>query len=145
MLNGYTVFGRRAAIHVTEDSNRHGRPTLSIDGAFKVDNDYDWQQKLTLQLTLRELPIFACTCLGWRSKCVFDKRGGSGKGLALEWQKAGLFVRLWHGTGRQYQVQADTSDVFHLSALALGQCQALYGLDGAGVHMALRATLSTPV
>ena len=136
---GHTIFGRQAAIHVTEDSNRHGRHTLALEGAFKTGADYDWQQKLSLQLTLRELPIFACTCLGWRTGCVFDQRGGSGKGFSLEWQKDRIFIRLWQGTGHQYQVQAEPADIFHLSALALRQCQALYGLDGAGVHMALKA------
>lgn len=142
---GHTLFGRQAAIHVTEDTNRHGRPTLAVEGAFKAGADYDWPQKLSLQLTLRELPVFACTCLGWQPECVFDKRGGSGKGLALQWQKERIFVRLWQGTGHQYQVQAEPADIFHLSALSLRQCQALYGLDGAGVHMALKAMLAKPV
>lgn len=136
---GHTLFGRHAAIHVTEDRNQHGRPTLALEGAFKAGAKYDWEQKLSLQLTLRELPVFACTCLGWRNACLFDKRGGSGKGLSLEWQEDRIFVRLWQGTGQQYQVQAEPADIFHLAGLAVRQCQALYELDGAGVHMALKA------
>ncbi|RME81254.1 MAG: hypothetical protein D6775_14060 [Caldilineae bacterium] len=136
----YTVYGRRAALCVKTDRNSQGRPTLGIDCAFHIANGrYDWNEKLYIQLTEHELPLFSAVILGYASRCTFDKRGNSGKGLALERQGGHLFMRAWKGRGMQYQVQAEASDVFRIADLCLKQCRELLNEDTSTTLAALRA------
>lgn len=142
-LNGYSIYGRKAALHVHLDRRKDETPTLAIDAAFRLEagtgGEYNWKDKLYLQLTHRELPLVCCVFLGLLPRCEFDQRGNSGKGLMIERQDSGLFFRVWSGPGMQYQVAAEASDLFHLSALGLKACSDLYGLDDTRTVVALQS------
>lgn len=142
------MYGRHAAIHIRSDLSANDRPTLALEGAFRQgpqgSQKYQWDEKLYVQLTLSELPVVACTFLGWLESCTFAQRGRSGKGFEIQAQEGHLFLRLWQGTGKQYQVRTGPGEQFHVAGLALRQCGLLYQLDGAATLTALKASMRNP-
>lgn len=59
---------------------------------------FDWERKISLRLTRRELPLFAAWLLGWCPALEFSGHGqGNDKVLHLEDQSSHLFVRLRQG------------------------------------------------
>lgn len=137
--SGHHVYGRQAVIYLRHDRDRDAQHTVALEGAFRVDGRADWSQKLVLQLTKYELIGLASVLLGFRHECEYTGRGGTGKGFAAKRQKGSLFVRMWRGTGKQYQVRADPVDVAFWAQLVLGQLGRRTHADGPMVLASLRS------
>lgn len=136
---GHPVHGRHAAVYLRQDQDSVSRPTIALEAAFRVGGRAAWDEKLVIQLTKHELIGLAAVLLGLQEECEYAGRGGSGKGFSVKRQSGSLFIRLWQGPGRQYQVQAEPSDVAHWAQLVLGQLGRRNGADGTMVLASLRA------
>ena len=89
------VYGGKAALCIETDETRQGEPTLRIEAArATAPREYDWRQKLALQLTREELPVIAATVLGLLPRCAYNNHGpNQDKGLEIVHQGTHLFVR----------------------------------------------------
>lgn len=121
------VYGARAALTFESDRTPAGTPTVAIDAARCISaRRYDWQRKVRIQLTARELPVVAAVLLRLRPECRFTNHGpANDKGLAIAWQgeRESFFVQLWQGTGHLCAVPMAQADGFYVARLLDGAIQ----------------------
>lgn len=100
------VYGVKAAIcfepttiSATDPEREEPFHTLMIEMAEAQSRKrFDWERKISIRLTRRELPLFAAWLLGWCPALEFSGHGqGNDKVLHLEDQASHLFVRLRQG------------------------------------------------
>lgn len=124
---GYKVFGRKSAFYVGIDETRSGTPTLRFEGAVAVaEKQYNWGEKISIQLTQQELPHVACVLFGWLPECEYKNHGpAKNKGFKLIIQsnngKTGLFVNLMEANKPMCAIPVSSVDLYYLRNLALGQ------------------------
>ena len=109
-----------------------------------MNHQFDWQNKVRIQLTRQELPIVAAVVLGYRSACEFKNHGaGNDKGFSMERQGGGrVFVRVFARDQGVKAVPIETADEFYVAGLFLRQLgKVMPWLDGTGSMMTLRATV----
>lgn len=139
------VYGAKSALFIRADTNRRGMPTVSIDAAFAGDTpigdsrEYDWNNKLAVQLTQSELPALAAVLSGYVNECTFAARGKSQKGFEVTNQGGHFFVRLWAGSNFQHQVRMGHEDAFYACGILLHQLQVMLGCTAQTVDISLRA------
>ncbi len=117
------VYGGKAALCIETDETRQGEPTLRIEAArATAPREYDWRQKLTLQLTREELPVIAATVLGLLPRCAYNNHGpNQDKGLEIVHQGTHLFVRVFQKDRGVVAVPVTAVDSYALGALCLRQ------------------------
>ena len=79
--------GNKSAVEVAPDTTAQGWHTIRIESAAKLENSkaYNWEGKVSLQLTKTELPVVIGTLLGYYRKCEYKNHGaGSDKWLMIE-------------------------------------------------------------
>ena len=151
MIPKYVVYGRKSAVQFMPDVNANSKAVIGIEAAAHKDGgkrtEFCWDDKLYMQLTPREVPVFTSVLLGFRAECRFEGRGETGKGLFLSWQLVDnnsnlkrIYLKLWQGTNRQYHVQIGKDDLFFITALALHQCRVLIDSDMALTLAALKSS-----
>ncbi len=124
---GHKVFGRKSAFYVGIDQTRSGTPTLRLEGAVAVaEKQYNWGDKISIQLTQQELPHVACVLFGWLPECEYKNHGpAKNKGFKLIIQsnngKTGLFVNLMEANKPMCAIPVSSVDLYYLRNLALGQ------------------------
>lgn len=139
------VYGGRAALTFELDETPAGAPTVALDGAVSVgERKYDWQNKIRVQFTTRELPVVAATLLGILPECQFSNHGpANDKGFQISWQsdRKSFFVKVWQGKGNLRAVPMPREDAFYAAQLLLRAIQQASParLDTAGVIATLRA------
>lgn len=118
----YHVYGGKAALTFRANETRGGVQTINIEGAVATaPRQFDWGNKLVVQLTAQELPVVAAVFLGLMEGCTFKNHGEeNNKGFALENQDKGLFCQLF-APGRQVSVPIGPADLFYVTALCLEQ------------------------
>lgn len=113
--HGYKVHGARAALEVKPDTKQKARDaglvdmngeenifhTLRLEAAQNNnsgDRTYNWGNKIALQLTDIELPLFIGVCMGYYPKIEFSNHGVGGekssKSFSAEFQKGNVFISL---------------------------------------------------
>ena len=119
------VYGGKAALCIETDETRQGEPTLRIEveaARATAPREYDWRQKLALQLTREELPVIAATVLGLLPRCAYNNHGpNQDKGLEIVHQGTHLFVRVFQKDRGVVAVPVTAADSYALGALCLRQ------------------------
>ncbi len=138
------IYGGKAALCVETDATRQDEPTLRVEAAQAVAaRQFDWQNKIVIQLTRAELPLFSATVLGLIPRCTCNNHGPeNNKGLEILHQGDKLFVRVYQKDQAPRAVPVDAADSFHLAALCLRQLRAgARWLTDQGVIAALKLTV----
>ena len=137
-------FGRQSALTVEGTRlMKHDQPvgdTVNLEMAPKDAHQVNWDQKITLQLSESELPVFAALCLGYLQEVEFARPG---KGIKIERQANRLFFSASQGQGRQYALPVPIGQVFQITSLVLAQLSKQSCVqDGSLVLAAIRGAAS---
>ncbi|WP_460428203.1 hypothetical protein [Azotobacter armeniacus] len=120
------VYGGRFALCFEADTTRQGFPTVALD-ATNADGpmQYDWSQKIRLQLTRAEMPVVTAVLLGVLPGCEFKNHGqDKDKGFSMERQKEGrVYVKVFAREQGVKGVPIIPADLFFVSALFIRQLQ----------------------
>lgn len=139
------VYGSKAALCFEPDMTRGGVHTIALDAALATgQRQYDWQNKIRVQLTQTELPVAACVLLGWIPRCEYRNHGpDNDKGFSLENQTGRVFVRVFaKGLGLR-AVPIEPPDIYRVTTLFLRQLRENSPwLSGMDIMHALRATIA---
>lgn len=143
----YHVYGSKAALCFNCDETKGKTPTISLDAATLISpKNYDWKNKIRIQLTKQELPVVAAVMLGVKQKCEFKNHGkDNDKGFSMERQEGGkLFVSVFAKGLPVKAVPVFQPDLLWVSALFVSQIQkGCDGLDTSGVIAIVRITQSS--
>jgi len=121
------IYGAKGALTVELDLLRQKREeegqehTVRIDGALAVSHlCYDWDRKISFQLTKRELPLMACSLLGLGAKKLSFENHGQAKDKAfhIQEQPGKLFVKLQQGA-KVVAVPVQGPDIYELTEIVL--------------------------
>jgi len=138
------VYGGKAALCIETDVTRQDEPTLRLEAAPATGpRAYNWERKITLQLTREELPVVTATVLGLLARCVYKNHGPDhNKGVEIEHQGGHLFVRLFQKERGVLAVPVGPADSYALAALALRALrQGTPWLSDQGILMLLKLTV----
>lgn len=143
------VYGGKAALCFDADSTKNGFPTVAIDGAVATaPRNYDWGNKIRIQLTKQELPMVAAVLIGAQPQCTFKSHGPQkDKGIELVRQDGGkIYIKVFGGNGQGVRgVPVMPSDLFYVTSLVLRQL--LASMPGGNINDVLAllwATQSVP-
>jgi hypothetical protein len=116
------VYGSKAALCFSADTTGGGSPTVRIEGAAALGGRrYDWGNKISFQLTSRELPQALAVLLGWAPALVLRNHGPQAdKGLKAEIQGPNVFMGVWQGK-RAHACPITAPDAFAVTDLMLRQ------------------------
>ena len=126
-----TCFASGAAIQI-EVTKRHkdGVPvadTISIEMCPVANQTPIWNNKIGIQLSEDELPIYAAVLLGYLPKCEFKRPE---KGIYIERQKSKMYYKGSAGLGNLFQVPVPIGKTFNMTQLVLKQLTAdLHGIS----------------
>lgn len=116
------VYGGKAALCFEEDTTRRGVPTIALDAATGSNREYNWSDKVRVQLTVRELPHLAAVLAGYSSGCKYFGHGeGNDKGFEIQHQGSKLFVRVWAKERPVRAVPVEPGDVYLIYELVIRQ------------------------
>ena len=123
LVDGFHVYGASASAKFEIVSNRGGVFVLAVDIAGRVPSkdSFDWENKIAIQVTDREMPQFMCAVLGITQ--TFDLRNHGPKknkslSLANQADKGVLYLRVTEGqVGHSIPISADK--VFHLGVIGM--------------------------
>lgn len=141
------VYGTKGALcfetdMTRETDRREARPTVALDAAeASAPKQFDWGNKIRIQMTINELPMVAAVLLGFLPKCEFKNHGpDNNKGFSIERQQGQFFVRVFT-KGANVAVPMYMPDAYHVTALVLRQLQALSPwMSGDAITASLRGT-----
>lgn len=140
----FHVYGGKAALCFEVDKTRSGVPTIALDAAQAVGaKQYNWGEKIRLQMTRSELPIVTAVLLGTIPKCEFKNHGqDNSKGFSMERQAGGkVFVKVFAKGESVKAVPIEAPDLFFVTSLFILQLQkACPWLDSTGITALVRAT-----
>ena len=139
------VYSNSAAFQFTPQKTKAGFHTLGIEAALKGEgSEYDWPNKLTFQLTDRELPPFIAVLMGLLTVATWKNRGKEQKKLQIKHQGVNLFLNVGAGVEQKRYVQApiESFDAFHVAALGMDQLGKNYpGLTSDSVLVLLKSII----
>lgn len=145
------VYGRKAALTIEADSNRRGRATIAIDAAgARGDGQFDWGNKIRVQLTPNELVDFTAVLLGAIDRCLFENRGDNAeKGLSLDRQDEGhearFFLRVFARGARPCAVPVSAADALWVLGLCMRQLRSSHPwMDQPDMEALVRAAYRRP-
>ena len=120
---GHHVYGRQSALYFAYDDTRGGDATIAIDGAMSVaTRQYNWAQKLRLQITRSDLPSVAAVMFGLLKKVELSNYGADNtKRLLIENQGKNYFLNMSAKDHHQIAVPISASDVYEIRSLFLAQ------------------------
>jgi hypothetical protein len=117
------VYGGKAALCFGADETRGQGHTVRVEAApSKGQRAYEWNEKISLQFTVKELTKVLCVLMGWLQEVEFQAHGpANDKAIALKNQEGGkVFINLRQGkTARAVPVMAE--DVFGIIDLVIKQ------------------------
>lgn len=130
-------FGSRAALTLEATPlMRQGQQigeTLNLDVAPRHEETVSWKNKITVQMSDTELPLFAAMCLGFLPSVSFKRPG---KGINIERQPNKLFVSATEGYGKAFALPVPIGQTFQLGALAIEQLRKQTFLQDDGLVIA---------
>lgn len=119
------VYGGKAALCWDVDKTKNGDYTLRLEAAKAVgERQYDWSNKITIQLTRDELPCVAAVFLGILPKAEGKNHGvgdQQGKGFEIEHQGNKLFVKVFAPQKPPCAVPVSPEDAFTVASLLVRQ------------------------
>lgn len=110
------VYGAKAALAWELDETRAGQATISLEAAACTGpRQYGWDDKIILQLTVRQLPLVLATLMRWRPFTEFTRHGDhNDKSLVLRVDGERVVVRV----AQAQEVRAVAVDPLDLLAVA---------------------------
>ncbi len=126
-FKGHKVYGAKFALYAGADQTRAGIHTVRLEGAKSSGpQQYNWDEKISIQLTQQELPHVACVLFGWLNQCEYKSHGPEkNKGFKLLIQnqqgKTGLFVNIMEAGKPLCAIPVTAVDLYYLRNLVLGQ------------------------
>ena len=115
-------------------------PTINLEVAPRLAENFAWDRKIVIQLSNSELPLACALLMGYLPKLHLKRPD---KGIEIERQSNKLFVRASAGAGKLFVLPITIGDTFRLSALMLKQLKNQAGLsDETLVLAALRGAAS---
>ena len=140
------VYGGKAALCFEADMTKAEVPTVALDAALSSGvRQYDWGNKIRLQMTRGELPVVAAVLIGALQKCEFKNHGAdNSKGFSMERQQGGkVFIKVFAKDAPLRTVPVMAPDVFYVASLVLRQLQKTNPwLDTTSMMSLIRATQS---
>lgn len=136
------VYGGKAALCFEADTTKSDVPTVALDAAPSAGpRQYNWADKIRVQLTRDELPVVAAVFLGFMPGCEFKNHGADNdKGFSMENQGARIFVRVFAKDQGVRAVPVEAADAYHVTALLMRQIRLCYPwLDGQAVALMLKS------
>lgn len=143
----FPVYSKRAALQfkLSQTRKSQGRnfsfETIMIEGAIRInpndnnDKRYDWNQKLSVQIMLSELPVVIAVFLGLAPSCQFMNHGqNKDKGFNFERQADGLFASVFH-KGGSMAVKLDWPATLNIGHFMLTQYAANFAGLGSDIIM----------
>lgn len=133
--------GAKTAIGFEPDQTRSGWDTARIEAAAKLNPNskaFDWENKITIQLTKSELPIVISVLLGYKKECKFQNHGESNKWFEIINQGSNFFVKVGDVLNKKLIVCPVPIVEAHLMGL-LGLSQHTKNFDGLTSDAALSA------
>jgi hypothetical protein len=120
---GHHVYGRQSALYFAYDETRGGDATIAVDGAMSVaTRQYNWNQKLRIQITRSDLPSVAAVMFGLLPKVELSNYGADNtKRLLIENQGKNYFLNMSAKDHHQIAVPISASDVYEIRSLFLAQ------------------------
>jgi hypothetical protein len=118
---GVRVFGGGSAFKFEMIQNAKNIPVISVDGALKSGRSYDWEQKVTVQITPDEQPALLCFLLGITPGFQVEYHGPArDKSLQMvnQLDRGSLYCKMWK-KGVPIGIEMSAVDSFKLGALAL--------------------------
>lgn len=119
------VYGGKAALCWDVDKTKSGDYTLRLEAAKAIgERKYDWNNKITIQLTRDELPCVAAVFLGILPKTEGKNHGvgdQQGKGFEIEHQGNKLFVKVFAPQKPPCAVPVSPEDAFTVASLLVRQ------------------------
>lgn len=142
------VYGKDAAVCVEPAQVEDSTPdnpvpifhTVLLEMApNRGDGRFDWESKISVRLTRREMPLFYAVCMGWLDEVEFKNHGPDhDKALVLKDQQTKMFLRLRQGR-KGYGVPIPPAELFYVAGLVLKALQSnMPGLDTQAVAMLVR-------
>lgn len=128
-VDDWHVYGGKAALTFSRTTTRQGLATVAIDAALtKEGGGIDWDSKIRLQISARELPVFTAFFLGLLPSIDFGSHGDQNKSFAAEWQDKGgwriVYAKVSAAGQALRALPIEPPDVAVIASLALEQ----YGL-----------------
>lgn len=120
---GHHVYGNKSALYFTYDETRGGDATIAVDGAMSTGvRQYNWGQKLRLQITRADLASVAAVFFGLLPKIELSNYGADNtKRLSVENQGKNYFLNMSAKDHHQIAVPISAGDVFEIRGLFLAQ------------------------
>lgn len=141
------VYGGKAALCFESDVTKGDVPTIALDAATSTGpRQYDWNNKLRLQMTRAELPVVTAVLIGAMQRCEFKNHGqDNSKGFSMERQDGGkVFIKVFGKDQPVRAIPVMPADVFYVASLFMRQL--LKGspwLDATALMSMIRATQSS--
>jgi Whirly transcription factor len=140
----FKVYGGKGALEFREHISTKDVPTVMLEGASaRGQRQYDWRNKVSVQVMPRELPAVAAVLAGLMPKCEFKNHGPEkNKGYSIELQKGGYFVKVSQSgdNHRLIAVPMPPEEAYYVNSLVLRQLARITpGCDGVLVLAAIRA------
>ncbi|WP_299021327.1 hypothetical protein [uncultured Photobacterium sp.] len=134
---------------VDQHGKRNEYHTIQLESAPKLQGQtraFDWQRKVSIQLTQEELPLFIAVCLGLMQKVKFGNHGvGEDKGakyFSVENQGLKVFVQIGcnsQNNKMNLALPVTLPSAIHIGNLALAQyCKNFEGLTSETVLQSIR-------
>ena len=120
---GHHVYGGKAALYFAYDDTRAGDATIAVDGAMSTGpRQYNWDQKLRLQITRADLPSVAAVFFGLLPKVELSNYGADNtKRMSVDNQGKNYYLNMTAKGHNQIAVPISPADVFEIRALFLAQ------------------------
>lgn len=137
------IFGQKAALTIEEDITQGGFHTIAIDAAsMTAPKQYDWTNKIRIQVTRNELPALLSVFLGIISAVEYKNHGPeNNKGFAFEDQGDKIFGKVFSKEGVR-ALPITPEDSYFMSMIMARQLAKNYPVTSLSEIMAmLRATM----
>jgi len=126
------VYGKSAALCFTEDETQVSNarpiptPTVRLDAAMAVrDREYDWSEKISVQLTKTELPMVTAVFLGLIPSFEGKNHGPQKtKGFSVNHQGQNLYIEVFNKDQKKRAVRVGPEDAFYVSQILIRQLRA---------------------
>jgi hypothetical protein len=117
------VYGSKAALCFNADTTRGEGHTVRLESApARGSRSYDWERKVAVQFTVKEMPFVLAVFMGWLPSVQFSAHGPKqDKGFSFEHQDEKVFARVWQGKEAQMAVPVFAEDMFAVVDVLLRQ------------------------
>ena len=125
------VYGGKAALCFQSDATRGGADgsksiqTIRLDAADVISRrDFNWNEKISIQMTRGELPIVLAVLLGFLPECEFKMHGPEkAKGFIIKDQGDKMFVQVFDKGKSLKSVPMTPEDTFEVTKIIIRQMQ----------------------